>query len=431
MNRFIRQIIGIAAAIITLAFINIEVYAAGATLTGPSTVRAGDTITLNVQISDSGKYGAEGTFAYDSNQVTLTGVISQRAGWKVELNGNTLVAYDDNLANPTSGNSLIATATFTVNSNVAAGTIVKISIDGFTASDGSTENNYGSVVYQVAVAKPLSTVNTLSDIKVDGCTITPQFNPSTTNYNAGEVDFGVTSLKITATPGDSTAKINISGNNLAVGNNTVTITVTAENGSQKNYQITVVRKQDPNYVASSNANLSGITVSQGKLSPMFSGDITDYVVYLPYEEKGNAFTVSGSAEDYKATGVSSATIDELKYGGNNAQIICTAEDGSTKEYNVTIVVLPEYKGVLPEIGDMPTEELTTEPESEEMTTQEATTQEATTEEITTEAPDAEKDTPEKGLPVWVAVVVAVAGIGAGFGISYLIIFLKNKKAENV
>ena len=428
MNKFIRKVIGMAAAIITLAFINTEVYAAGATLTGPSVVRAGDTITLNLNISDSGKYGAEGTFAYDSNQVTLTGVVSQRAGWKVELNGNSLVAYDDNLSNPTSGNSVIATATFTVNSNVAAGTAIKISVDGFTASDGSTESNYGSVVYQVSVAKPLSTVNTLSDIKVDGCNITPQFNSSTTSYNAGEVDFNVTSLKITATPGDSTARVNISGNNLAVGNNTVTITVTAENGSQKNYQITVVRKQDPNYVASSNANLSTITVSQGKISPAFSGDITDYVVYLPYEEMGTAFSISGSAEDSKATNVSTATIDELKYGANSVQIVCTAEDGSTKEYKITVVVLPEYSGILPEIGDMPTEEPTIELETEEITTEEVTTEEVTTENNVKEEP--QKDNDSKGLPVWVAFVVAAVGIGAGFGISYLIIFLKNKKAEN-
>ena len=49
-----------------------NVWAAGATLTGPGTVRAGDTITLSFNISDSGKYGVEGTLSYDSNVVSLS-----------------------------------------------------------------------------------------------------------------------------------------------------------------------------------------------------------------------------------------------------------------------------------------------------------------------------------------------------------------------
>lgn len=40
-----------------------DVNAASAALTGPGTVRAGDTITLNLNISSPGSYGFEGSLA--------------------------------------------------------------------------------------------------------------------------------------------------------------------------------------------------------------------------------------------------------------------------------------------------------------------------------------------------------------------------------
>ena len=44
---------------------------ASATLTGPGTVRAGDTITLSFNLGGSNILGASGTLVYDSSQVTL------------------------------------------------------------------------------------------------------------------------------------------------------------------------------------------------------------------------------------------------------------------------------------------------------------------------------------------------------------------------
>lgn len=70
---------------------------ASASLTGPGTVRAGDTITLNFNLNGSGIFGASGTLSYDSSQVILSGT-TQKIGspWAVEFNGNNFVAYDNN-----------------------------------------------------------------------------------------------------------------------------------------------------------------------------------------------------------------------------------------------------------------------------------------------------------------------------------------------
>ncbi len=184
-------------------------------------------------------------------------------------------------------------------------------------------------------------------MKIDGVNLSPAFSRDTLNYNAGEVDYSVSKLNITAVADDSSSNVKISGNRLGVGSNTISIVVTAQNGSSKTYKISVTRKKDPNYVAGSNAALSGITLSTGTLSPEFSSDVTEYVVYVPYEVKN--ISAKGNAADSKAQGVTNCDDAELKLGENRISVIGKAEDGTEKKYNITVVVMPEYSGKIPEI----------------------------------------------------------------------------------
>ncbi len=305
---------------------------ANASLTGPGTVRAGDTITLSFNLSGSGIYGASGTLSYDSKQLTLTGTNQKIAdGWAVEFNGNNFVAYDNNLAKPINSNATLFTATFKVG-NLATGTAIKVSYTGVSASDGSTDTNIGTVAYNATIAAPMSTDNALKSLTVGNATISPAFSAGTTSYTA-EVPFEISKLNVTATANDSKAKVSVNNPNLVPNGTTkVTVTVTAENGSAKTYTISVKRAQDPNYTASSNNNLSGITVDGFLLSPAFSEENTQYVIWLPYETE--SVTVKGTAADKKA----SVTVEggsELKAGQDNeVKVICTAEDGTAKTYTV-------------------------------------------------------------------------------------------------
>ena len=431
MKKIIKRLLVVCSVLASLLLSNTYVYAASVTLTGPTVVRAGDTIQLNIVIAEAGRNAIEGTFAYDSNQVSLSGITTGMSGWKVETNGNIMMAYDENMTNPTKVNAVVATATFTVKGNVTAGTTVKISLNNTSVAASSSSFDIGTVSYSVTIAKPLSNVNTLSNLSVAGCTLSPVFNSSTTTYSLGEVGFDVTTLNVTATPAEGTAKVSVSGNNLAVGNNTVTVTVTAENGNAKYYQINVVRKQDPNYVASSDASVSQLTINKGQISPSFSADVTDYVVYVPYESVGSSFEVTGTAADYKATGIQNGVIEALAEGVNKTVLVCTAEDGSTKEYNITVVVMPEYSGEVPVIGEgevnKPTTETPTEEEIEEPTGEEKEPgkDEGVTEtEGTILEQEDNNGQPKIGVPVWWVVVVAVAGMGIGYASCYIFLCKK-------
>lgn len=432
MKKIVKKLAGVLAVVFALLLFNTEAYAASVTLAGPTVVRAGDTIQLNITIAEAGRNAIEGIFAYDSNQVSLSGVTTSMSGWKVETNGNIMMAYDENMTNPTKANSVIATATFTVKGNVAAGTTVTISLNNTAVAASGTSYDIGTVSYSVTIAKPLSGVNTLSTLSVNGYSLSPAFNSSTTSYSLGEVDFDVTTLNITATPTEGTAKVSVSGNNLSVGNNTITVSVTAENGSAKYYQINVVRKQDPNYVASNNANIAQLSVNKGQISPLFNADVTEYVIYVPYESVGSSFEAIGIPADYKAINVQYGVIEAMAEGVNKTSVICTAEDGTTKEYQITVVVMPEYSGEIPVIGDSemnePTTDVPVEEETEAVTEDESESKEEITTETEAIKPQLEKNKEKNknGVPVWLVPVMAVSGMGIGFAICYIFLCKKIK-----
>lgn len=177
-----------------------------------------------------------------------------------------------------------------------------------------------------------SSNNDLSGLTVNNAIISPTFNAATTNYTAS-VPFDVTQLNVTATTADSKATVSISNPNL-IPNETINVKVmvTAENGAKKTYTIAVTRAQIPNPVASSNSNLSNINVSGFLLSPEFSADQTQYVIYLPYETE--ALTINGTPADNKASVTIEGCNDLIAGADNEIKVICTAEDGTQKVYTV-------------------------------------------------------------------------------------------------
>lgn len=353
--------------VLTLALmlpLTVSAASASASLTGPGTVRAGDTITLSFNLNGSGIFGASGTLSYDSSQVTLSGT-SQKIGapWAVEFNGNNFVAYDNNLTNPINGNKTLFTVTFKVKS-VAAGTNIKISYTGVKASDGSADANVGTVTYSTTIAAPLATDNNLANLTVSNATISPVFSAGTTSYTAN-VPFEVSKLNVSATAADGKAKVSINSPTLTPNGTTkATVTVTAENGAKKTYTISVKRAQDPNYKASDNNKLSGISVDGFLLSPAFNTDTTQYVVWLPYET--TSIKIGGSAADGKAS-VAVEGGENLAAGQDNpVKVICTAENGDKKTYTVIVKRAAAHDGSVEELPDEPStdEPVDTQPDAD-------------------------------------------------------------------
>lgn len=265
--------------ILCLSLLSVTAFAAGesVSLTGPGSVRAGDTITVTLNVTGNSVYGASGTLSYDSSQLTLVNTQTViGAAWAVEFNGNNFVAYDNNLSTPIQGTAAVFTLTFKVG-DVAPGTEICVFCNNTVVSNGAVDTKLDTVSYRTTVEEPVSADNSLQALTVNNATLSPAFDPNVTTYNIS-VPFATQRLDISVVPADK-ATVNVSSPTLTPGGTTkVTVTVTAENGESKVYTINTFRAQDPNYVQSSNNNLSSITVQGFLLSPVFDTKVTEYVV---------------------------------------------------------------------------------------------------------------------------------------------------------
>ncbi|MBQ8796729.1 MAG: cadherin-like beta sandwich domain-containing protein [Oscillospiraceae bacterium] len=373
-----KKIIAIALTLvlsICLLSLTVSAASASATMTGPGTVRAGDTITVTFNLSGSGVEGITGTLSYDKSLLTLSSTSQKIASpWVVEFNGNSFMAYDNDMSKPINSNTAIFSATFKVSSSASTGTKLKVSCTGVTASDGNKDTVLGEISYSKEVSRPLSTDNKLKSLSVSNATISPNFSANTTSYTAS-VPYSVSKLDITAKANDSNAKVSISNPTLTADDTTkVSVTVTAENGSKKTYTISVYRAKDPNYVANDDNNLKELTVEDFYLSPLFTPDNTQYVIWLPYETE--AVTVTGTPNDSKASIRVEGGEELLPGQDNEIKVVCTAENGTEKTYLVIAKRAAAHDAEPTEPITEPTEPETTEPSTEatEPETQPAPTQ---------------------------------------------------------
>jgi uncharacterized repeat protein (TIGR02543 family) len=180
----------------------------------------------------------------------------------------------------------------------------------------------------------LGTDADLSELTVSAGALSPAFSAETTAYSVA-VENAISSITVTGTPADTDATV--SGNSgvaqaLGVGDNPITIAVTAADGTTvKNYVVTVTRA-----ALSTNADLSELTVSAGALSPAFSAATTAYTVTV--ENAISSITVTGIPADTDATvSGNSGVAQAIDVGDNPITIAVAAADGTTvKNYVVTV-----------------------------------------------------------------------------------------------
>jgi uncharacterized repeat protein (TIGR02543 family) len=189
-----------------------------------------------------------------------------------------------------------------------------------TAEDG-TPREYRLTVNR---ALPSNDAN-LSVLSVSPGDLTPAFDAGTPNYTV-DVPNSATSIDVTATANHPEATVSISDRTLNVGANTVTVTVSAEDGTENVYTLTV------NRASSDDANLKSLTVSSGILSPSFNPTTTGYTVNVP--NSATSINVTATANHSAATvSVNGGT---LNVGANTVTVTVTAENGTTKDYTLTV-----------------------------------------------------------------------------------------------
>ncbi|KAI7266223.1 hypothetical protein KC345_g8238 [Hortaea werneckii] len=291
-----------------------------------------------------------------SSDASLTNLTASPAGLTPEFNVNQTI-YTLKVANT------VTSAAFTPTS--AAGASIKVngvphsSGEAFNAGNLATGNNAFVIevtaqdgvtkkVYSLTIVRAPSDVADLQALTVSAGTLSPAFNRNTTVYSV-EVANDVTFMGIRPVLLDNTSSLTVNGSshesntvyaqNLKVGLNTVKIVVTSQSGArEKTTILSIIRK------ASSNANLSALTLSGGVVEPVFNKNQTQYSITVAHDV--SLTDITPTLEDPQATlSINGNRTDNaeprtvnLQVGMNSFTFLVQAEDGVTvKQYTVTVV----------------------------------------------------------------------------------------------
>ena len=143
---------------------------------------------------------------------------------------------------PISGSTYLVGVYFTA-SSVGSGTFRITEAEGFSDQDlaGIAMAPGATQTVTVTAPVPKSSNNNLKSLNVDPGTLTPAFAAGTLKYTMPVAE-GLSKITVSAAPADAKASVTITGNTKLVdGDNTIKITVTAENGSKKIYTIIATR----------------------------------------------------------------------------------------------------------------------------------------------------------------------------------------------
>lgn len=217
-----------------------------------TTVKVGDVVTISTSISP-GEYGVNATLTKSSgafefvegdniysdggtpnNSIKVKAVSEGSCTFSVRV----INAFDDQLKETSmSSGSVTITATSASSNN-----------DSNSNKDNSgsnTGNDSNANKDNENKEEKKSSNASLGSLVISAGTLSPEFSAATKDYTA-TVDYSCSSLAVTANPADSKASVtSVTGNDsLEVGENTVSVVVTAEDGSTSTYNIVVTRRAE-------------------------------------------------------------------------------------------------------------------------------------------------------------------------------------------
>ena len=349
MKKNIKIIVLIIFALILIG--TTKVSAASASISASKTnVIVGESVTItvsinaatwNVSVSGSGisdsivGYNEDAVNQNKTKQYTLN--TTQAGSYKVSISGDITDQSKD------SSDKVSKSVTITV-SNPAPVTPTE-------PTKPTTPSNNNTTKPNTTTTKPTtkkSDNSNLSGLQVAEGTISPEFNKRVKEYTIS-VPNDVTKLSIAATPEHSKGTVRIKGNDeLQIGENTIEIIVTAEDGSTDKYTIKATRADKELSLASlsiSFINEEGNNVAL-PIEPEFSFDKYEYTLEkLSYKIKNLNISATANKENAKIEIIGN---EELEAGKNEitVKVTFTKEDGQEEQKTYTISVEREEEPVI-------------------------------------------------------------------------------------
>lgn len=222
-----------------------------------SNVKVGDTVTVTLSITSG--YGAQGVLKKSSGVLggssdeyfTIGAGVGdvQSFSYKATSVGSCTFSIQEPLDDTTD----VDGGTPSIGVGSATVTVTSASSNNDSNSNKDNKDNSGSNTGNDNNAnkdnenkeEKKSSNASLGSLVISAGALSPEFSAATKDYTA-TVDYSCSSLAVTANPADSKASVtSVTGNDsLEVGENTVSVVVTAEDGSTSTYNIVVTRRAE-------------------------------------------------------------------------------------------------------------------------------------------------------------------------------------------
>lgn len=274
----------------------ISVKADGPSITCPSSAKVGEVFKCTITTDRS--------VIIATDLKVYKGSTSMNSSGSIELKANEAGSYDVSVMDD-SYQTTFDSKTVEVSKATTTTTTTKKST---TTTTKKSDNNY------------------LSKILIDG-EMLEDFDKDTTKYTLS-VDYDTKKVSVKAVAEDENAKVEIENpSKLEVGDNTISISVLAADGSTKYYKITVNRKDKKE---SSNTKIKSIKIDGYKLN----FDANSKTFYLKINNEDSELDISVMPADSKAT--VKITGNENLEDGSIIKILVTATDGTKSTYRIII-----------------------------------------------------------------------------------------------
>ena len=361
MKKYLKYLLFIALILIPLkvnaSYINVN-------LGCPAGASAGQTIYCTVSTTNSGDIGSvmiSYTFGNGATYNTFTpagsfGLYNPKAtGVQIGQPGGTITS-----------NGNLGTLAVTIPASAAPGSMISVGLTNINASTTAYDDiTAANVTKTVSI---YSANNYLSSLSISGAAI--NFNKNTHAYTVN-IDAASTTISATAEDGRSSVA-GVGAKSLREGRNVFYVVVTAQNGGQRTYTITINRPysqqpQQPTTPApetptpetpeeptdpdapelplggiheiegpetgekDSNAKLKSLTID--KIAIPFNPSIIEYELNVDFDI--DSIKIKADSESAKAK-VDGATTHKLIVGRNVIKVTVTAEDGTVRIYEIII-----------------------------------------------------------------------------------------------
>lgn len=322
------------------------VYASGSAtvgFSGNSTVSVGSNITVqlyvsNVNDANGGVASFEGNLSFDSDYLEYVSGTGATTPYLFQINtaaNYKIAALDTSLSNGIKSSGSTNVFTFVFKAKKEGSTTVSITNLKLTNSSERMTGNVSPKTITINTPAPVtkSSDATLKSLSATGYTLSPEFNKDITSYKI-KVPATATTVSLQGSANHSKATVSGLGNINLTGDTTVaTIKVTAEDGTVKNYTVTIEKEKTTSVTKSNDATLKSLDVSGFTLNPTFKSNVNTYSIRVNNNITG--LKVTAIANSDKAS-VSISGNSDWKEGNNTITIKVTAEDGTVNNYIVNV-----------------------------------------------------------------------------------------------